>query len=171
MAIIISLPVLCLLLIFQSAVVSRIPLLQGTADLVLLAVIAWALQERVKTGWHWGVIGGVLVSIVSGAPPIIAWISYPASVGIAILLKRRVWKVPILAMFIATFFSVLLVHSVTIFALNALVLTGEGMNISSLVALNVVTMPSLLLNILAALPIYALMSSLAGWLYPEEIEV
>jgi hypothetical protein len=38
-------------------------------------------------------------------------------------------------------------------------------------ALNIVTLPSILMNLLFAIPVYALVSELADWLYPEEIEV
>ena len=36
------------LAILQSTIVSRMTLLNGTADLILLFVIAWALQEKVE---------------------------------------------------------------------------------------------------------------------------
>ena len=64
MAIWISIPVLGSLVIIQSVIASRIALLQGTADIVMLAIIAWALQKRVMTAWHWAIIGGLLVSFV-----------------------------------------------------------------------------------------------------------
>jgi hypothetical protein len=37
-------------------------------------------------------------------------------------------------------------------------------------AVNLVILPSLLLNLLAALPVNGLMGEIAGFLYPEEIE-
>ena len=44
-----SLPVLGVLAMLQVAVISRAPLLQGSADLVLIALIAWTLHERVRS--------------------------------------------------------------------------------------------------------------------------
>jgi hypothetical protein len=40
-------------------IASRIPLLHGSADLILLALVAWALQKRVNTAWQWALIGGL----------------------------------------------------------------------------------------------------------------
>jgi hypothetical protein len=36
--------------------------------------------------------------------------------------------------------------------------------------LNQITLPSLLLNLLLALPVYVLLGDLAKWVHPEELE-
>ena len=87
MAILIAVPILSFLLILQSAVLSRIPLLGGTTDLVLLAVIAWALNRRVQTAWHWGIIGGLLVSYVSALPFGVILLGYLLAVALALALR------------------------------------------------------------------------------------
>ncbi len=166
MATLIAIPILSVLLIFQSAVVSRITLLHGSADLLLLAVVAWALQKRVDTAWHWSVIAGLMISFVSALPFGVALIGYPLAVGLALLLRQRVWQVPILAMFLATFFGTLATQAM---ALAILRLSGDPLPI--LQAFNLIILPSILLNLLLAVPAYALLGDLAGWLYPEELEV
>ncbi len=166
MATLIAIPILSVLLIFQSAVVSRITLLHGSADLLLLAVVAWALQKRVDTAWHWSVIAGLMISFVSALPFGVALIGYPLAVGLALLLRQRVWQVPILAMFLATFFGTLATQAM---ALATLRLSGDPLPI--LQAFNLIILPSILLNLLLAVPAYALLGDLAGWLYPEELEV
>ncbi len=166
MAIVIAVPILSVLLIIQSAVLSRMPLLNGTTDLVLLAVIAWALQKRVQTAWHWGIIAGLLVGFVSALPLGVSLAGYLLAVGLALVLRQRVWQVPILAMFVATFFGTVISHLI---ALVALRLTGTQMPL--LESLNLITLPSVLLNLLLAIPFYALLSDLAKWLYPEELEM
>ena len=92
MAIILAVPILTMLVILQTAVVSRIPLLHGTPDLVLVAVIAWAMQKRVQTAWHWGIMGGLILSFVSGLPMGVPLVSCLAAVGISLLLRQRVWQ-------------------------------------------------------------------------------
>ncbi len=166
MATFIALPILGILLILQSAVVSRIPLLHGTADLLLLAIIAWSLQKRVETAWQWSIIGGLLVTIVSALPLGVALVGYPLAATFALILRQRVWQVPILAMFISTFVGTLLMHTITLVALR---LTGTPLPLRE--ALNLITLPSVLLNLLLAIPVYALIGDLANWLYPEELEV
>lgn len=166
MATIIAIPVLGLLLILQSAVVSRIPLIQGTADLILLALVAWAVQDRVRTAWHWCIIGGLLVSVVSAVPLLVILTGYLLTAVIAILLRQRIWGVRILGMFTATFLGTLITHALTIAALQF-----TGTPIPWDIALNTITLPSALLNLILVVPVYALVGDLANWIYPEEIEI
>lgn len=166
MAILIAIPILSLLLVVQTAIISRAPLLQGTADILLLTVIAWALQERVRSAWYWAVLAGLLVSFVSGLPYGLLLAGYLLATGIALALRQRVWQAPILAMFAATFFGTLIVHLISLLVLR---ISGNPMPI--LEALNLITLPSLLLNLLLAVPIYAVFSDLAKWVYPEQLEI
>lgn len=163
MSVLVAFPILSLLLIFQSAVVSRVPLIYGTADLVLLALIAWALQRRVKTAWVWGIIGGLFVSFASGLPFGAILIGYLLSITIAVLLRQRIWQLPILAMFAATFLGTLITHTVSLIALR---IVGTALPIWD--SINQVILPSALLNLVLAIPTFALISDLAKWLYPQE---
>jgi cell shape-determining protein MreD len=106
------------------------------------------------------------MNITSAVPLGVPVISYAVTTGMALVLRRRVWQVPILAMFVVTFIGTLITQGITLFVLR---LTGS--NIDIIQALNIVTLPSILLNLLFAIPVYALVSELANWLYPEEIEV
>ena len=153
-------------MMLQSAVASRIPLMHGTVDLVLLALVAWALQKRVNTAWQWALIGGLLFSLASALPVGVMLVGYLGVVGLAELFKRRVWHVPVLAMFVTVFLGTLITH---ILSILALLLTGTPLPL--LQTMNLITLPSLLLNTLLAVPMYAMMGDLAGWLYPQEIEV
>jgi rod shape-determining protein MreD len=166
MAILIAFPILGGLLMFQSAITSQIPLLHGTVDLVLLALVAWALQKRVDTAWHWALIGGLLFSLASALPAGVMLLGYLGVIALAELIKRRIWHVPVLALFVIIFLGTLLTHGLSILAL---VLSGTPLPL--LQAFNLVTLPSLLLNTLLAIPMYSVMGDLAGWLYPLEIEV
>ncbi len=154
-----------ILAIIQSTVVSAMPLLKGTADLLLLFIIAWALQDRVTTAWQWCFLGGVLASLYSGLPLGVFIIGYLISVAITRLLKRRIWKAPFLAMLAATFVSTIIVQSISM--ASRLIL---GVNIPIIEALNIILLPSLLLNLVLAIPIFSIMHDMAGWLYPEELE-
>jgi rod shape-determining protein MreD len=153
-------------MILQSSIVSRIPLLFGTADLPLLAIIAWALQKRVRTAWQWSLIGGLMFSLASALPFGIPILGYSLSTGLALLLRRRVWQVPILAMFVTTFLCTLITQGIALIALR---LVGDPIPIGE--SFNLIILPSVLINLLLAVPVYALISDLAKWLYPEELEV
>lgn len=161
-----AIPILGLLLVLQMAIFSDLRLLQGTVDLILVALIAWALQKQVDSAWRWGIIGGLLITIASALPLGVALIAYPLAVGIAILLRQRVWQIPILAMFVSTILGTVIIQVVSMIALR---LVGSPLPVIE--SLELITLPSILLNLLVAIPAFAIFSDLAEWLYPEEIEV
>jgi hypothetical protein len=166
MATFISIPILGSLLLLETAVLSRFPLLHGTTDLTLVAVIAWALQKKVQTAWQWGIIGGLMIGAVSALPFWATIAIYLLAVAISLALRHRVWQTPILAMFIATFVITLLAHSLTVIALQ---LTGVSLPI--LQTLNLISLPTILLNLVFAIPVFFVLADLAKWLYPEELTV
>jgi hypothetical protein len=133
---------------------------------VLLALAAWALQERVQSAWAWAVIGGLVIGLASALPFGAMLAGYLAITALALFLRRRVWKVPVLAMFITTFFGTLLTHAITI-----VVMLVDGARLPLVDSLNLVTLPSLLLNLLLAVPMFVMMGDLASWLHPKEIDV
>ena len=166
MALFFALPIFGLLAIFQSAVLSRLPLLHGTVDLILLVVIAWALQERVRVAWQWAVIAGIIVGYISAINIVIPVIGYLSVAVIAMLIRQRIWQVPILAMLAVTFVGTLLYNILT-----ALYLSITGTPLPILETLNLVILPSILLNLLLSFPVYALVKDMSARLYPAEIEL
>jgi hypothetical protein len=162
----IALPVIVLAVILQTAIVSRVYLLSGIADLPLVMLAAWALQEEVETAWHWATAAGLLVGFVSALPMLAPILGYFVVVGLAQILQGRVWQAPLLAMFSVTFFG-----SVIASVLSFAVLSLSGINLPAGDVLGVLTLPSVLLNMLLAIPVYAVMRDLARWVYPSpEVE-
>jgi rod shape-determining protein MreD len=166
MATLLSLPILGILVIFQTAVASRVNLLQGSVDLVMLALIAWALQPRVTNAWQWALVGGLLVNIPSSMPLGVPLLGYLAATGVALALRRRVWQVPMLAMLVATLVGTLLTLGISWVALQII-----GVSLPVFPSFYLVILPSALLNLLLAIPIYTLAGDLASWLYPQELEI
>lgn len=150
----------------QTIVISTLPLLSGYADLVLLVLIAWSLQERVRTSWIWTILAGLMVGFVSALPLFVPLVSYLLVTAVSRLFLRRVWQIPILAMYLVTFIGSLVSQGIVM-----VVLLFNGTPLSFNDSLNLVILPSTLLNLLLALPVYAVVSDLAQWVYPEEIEV
>lgn len=151
--------------VLQTTIVVQTPLVNGTADLILLFFAAWALQERIHNSWLWALIGGVLISMLSAMPFYVPLIGYLAVVGIAKLLQRQVWQVPILAMFIVTLLGTLFQQILYVVALQV-----TGAPIAWGQALDSVIFPSVLLNLIFALPMFALVNDLVGRIYPLEVE-
>ncbi len=160
---IVAFPLLLLAVILQSAVVSQVKLLSGYADLPLLLFGAWALQKRVKSAWHWVALGCVMLGFVSTMPWPVLVIGYFAVVFVAQALQRRVWQAPLLAMFSVTFFGTLFLHLLSFIVLRLL---GTPFVFADVIGL--ITLPSLLLNMLFSIPIYTFMRDLARWVYPAE---
>lgn len=155
--------VLLVALILQTALVSRINLLSGSADLFLVILAAWALQERVRFAWLWGAAAGLLVGGVSGAQWFIYVAAYLSVIGMARLLTRRIWQAPLLAMFAVTFTGTLVL---TMFTYVYRILFEIALPLGE-VFIQVI-LPSILLNLLLAVAIHPLMRDIAGRLYPAE---
>lgn len=151
--------------ILQLSIFSQTALISGTADLILLFLAAWSLQEQVKNTWFWTVIAGFLISVVSAMPFFAPLIGYLGVVGISKLLQRWVWRVPILAMFIVTLFGTFYQHAVYV-----LVLQITGAPISWTQSIDTVMLPSILLNLIFSIPIFAITNNLVGRIYPLEVE-
>jgi len=159
-------PVILLAVIIQSAIVSRVYLLSGIADLPLVMLAAWALQDEVKTAWHWAVATGLLVGFVSGIAWFVPVISYLIVVMLAQILQRRIWQAPLLAMFVVTFLGTLVLYLLSFASLQ---LSGVPLSVTD--TLGLLTLPGVLLNLLLAIPAYAVMRDLSRWVYPSpEVE-
>ena len=159
-------PVILLAVIMQSAIVSRIYLLSGIADLPLVMLAAWALQDEVNTAWQWAIATGLLVGFVSGIAWFVPVVSYLIVVVLAQLLQRRVWQAPLLAMFVVTFLGTIVLY---LFSFATLRLSGMPLSVSD--TLGLLTLPGVLLNLLLAIPAYAVMRDLSRWVHPSsEVE-
>ena len=159
----IAFPLLGLAVLLQSSVVSQIRLLSGYADLPLIMLSAWALQDRVKSAWHWAVICCAMLAFVSAMPWPVLGIGYLGIILAAQALQKRIWQAPLLAMFSVIFIGTLFMHLLSFAALRVL---GTPFSFSDV--LGSVTLPSLLLNMLLAIPVYTFMRDLARWVYPLE---
>ena len=162
----IAAPVIILAVMLQSAIVSRVTLLSGFADLPLVMLAAWALQEEVESAWHWAAAASLMVGFVSGIHWLVPVLSYLAVVAFAQVFQRRVWQAPLLAMFSVTFLGTI---SMSVFSLVVLRLVGISLPLGDVFGL--ITLPGILLNMLLAIPVYAVMRDLARWVYPTaEVE-
>jgi rod shape-determining protein MreD len=162
----VAIPILFLAVILQSAVMSRIYILSGVADLPLVMLAAWALQEQVDSSWHWAVAFGILVGFVSALPWYVPVISYVVVVALAQMLQKRVWQAPLLAMFSVTFLGTVILNILTYLVMR---IGGTDMPFEDVLGLLV--LPGVLLNMLLAIPVYAIMRDLSRWVYPTpEVE-
>ena len=158
----VAIPLLALAVIAQSAIVPAFSLLAGYADLLLVLLAAWALQEGVTTAFQWAFLASLMISFVSHLPWFIYLGGYVGVVFLARLLQKRVWQVPLLAMFTVTFLGTVLIH---ILSFTYLRVFGGLISIAD--AMGLVTLPSVLLNLLVAIPVFGIMRDLARWVFPS----
>ena len=159
----IAFPLLALVVILQSAIISKVTLLSGYADLMLIVLSAWALKADALTAWLWAVLGGTLISFVSAVPWPIIFVGYLFVVLLAQLLKQRVWQAPLLAMFSVVFVGTLVMNLLTLLTLNLL---GHPLPIGDSIGL--IALPVVLLNLLFSIPVYVIVRDLARWFSPEQ---
>lgn len=159
----IAFPILGLAVILQSSIVSQVQLLGGFADLPLVLIAAWALQERVDTHWHWGALVCLFTFPISNLPIPVVILGYLGVIILGRILQRRIWQAPLLAMFSVVFIGTLFFHLLSFVVLRSL---GTPLDIREVVG--IITLPSLLLNMLLSIPMYAFMRDISYWVYPAE---
>ncbi len=154
---------LFILYLLQLSIFSRIQLINGSVDLILLFLAAWILHERVRNGWLWTILIGVAVSLTSAMPFYVPFFGYLAVAAITTIFKKRVWEMPIITMFVVVFLGSMMQHGMYMAALLV-----NRTPISILDAMNFVTLPSVLLNLLFSIPMYAIVHAFAERIHPAE---
>lgn len=165
MSTLLSIPVITVLIILQTVVVSHIPLLNGTADLLLVWLGAWALIGKSRNVWIWAGLTAVSIAFVSANHYLVPFISYFCVVFIAKFFQHRIWQSPIIAIFLIVFTGSIVQNLATYLILSVL-----GTPLIFNVTLVQVMIPSVFLNLFLALPVYAIAKDLYKRILPEEVE-
>lgn len=152
----------------QVSIFSRFQILSGKLDLLLLMVIAWALQPEISVTdiVLFSILTGLIIGFISAEPIWILVSVYLMSALFSNYLKNRFVQIPILLMFMSglifTFFHLLI--SLLVFQLS-------GAIIDLRTGLEIVIMPSLILCVIAALPVYLLVGELRRLTFPSLEEI
>lgn len=162
-AYIVSIPVMLIFSVLQSTAVSRIQLLSGSADIVLLAIAAWAVKEKGYKAFVWALIGGLFIALITAMPLYIPILSYTFVALLAKILIGRIWQAPIIMLVIVMIAGTLFQHAISIIHLQT-----SGSQMFFMTAVKEITLPSLLLNFFFVFPMYVLMDDLRHWVLPEE---
>lgn len=141
--------------LLQVTLLPRIRMLQGSVDLVLLVLLTWMLQEDNRPDWRLGLVAGVMMGYASALPDIVLIAGYTLAALLCQLLHRRIWQVRMLTLLTSLILGTLTIHIIT---LGYLWLSDNPMSAGE--ALNFITLPTLLLNLILLLPVNALISEL-----------
>jgi len=152
--------------VLQNTIVTQVQLLYGAADLVMLVLIAWILQSDQSPHLLFGIAAGLMVGISSALPFWLPVIGYSFLVWFVMIAQRRIWQVPVWLLLISTFLGSLLISG-----LEIVYLLVTGFPVDLVEFLNIVLLPSLVLNMIIVLPIYGVVGEIAKAIYPKEVDL
>lgn len=158
-----SIPVLLILLSIQITISSKVQLLDGFADITLVWLAAWVLLSRVKKSWIWVGIAIIMTAFVSAVPWYAIFLGYSIIFILGFSIKKRLWQSPILS-----FFVVLILGSAINYLIHFLVLRSTGTNLLWVDAVQRVIIPSTIINLIVALPIYLIARDFSTAIFLEE---
>ncbi len=146
----------------QLAVVSRLPLQNGMADIVLLFIIAWSLNRQAKRFYIPALIAGAMVTFISSVPVPGVLIAYLLAAILTRVLVNRLWEMPIFSMLIITIVATIAQHLIYIITSQ---IGGTLIPISQ--SLSQITLPSVFLNVILALPMFLIVQDAQKYIYIE----
>ncbi len=158
----IGFPILFLTAIFQSALFSRLSLLHGHADLMLIVLAIWTSHPRVLHAWEWTLLGALLTAFLSAFPWPLIFLAYFAPTALGRVLSNTLRShliSALLVLFVGTWWMGI-IGWIYLFAVRA--------SVSPLLVAGEITSPSLLMNLLLILPTFVVMRRIIDWTYPGE---
>ena len=162
--VIVGLPIFAIAAFLQVSVFSKIRLLNGAVNLVMLCLIVWSINSSTKYSWIMAVWSGLLMSFVS-AMPIKSYMWFNLGIwGLIWFIKKRVWQMPMILTLFVTIVSTLVE---ALFTLG--LLTVQNANLDYLLSLNQVIVPSLIMNLLFTIPVYAFLNDVINTIYINEV--
>ena len=141
----------------------QIRLMNGTSDLIMLCIVAWSINERSKYSWILVIAGGLMMSYVSAMPMNGYLWMYLAIWFIIRFIKMRVWQMPLMLMLFVTILSTLLISVGTLALLFI-----QNASVSYPDAFRQIIIPSLVMNLLLSIPIYAFLNDVINTIYMNE---
>ena len=162
--IIIGLPYLAVSGFLQVSLISKVHLLQGSPDLLLLGMLAWSINTKTRYAWIITVFAGLIMSYLS-AMPMNGYIWMYLFLWLIIhFLKMKVWQMPMILMLFMTIIGTIFISAGTLgllFLQNASVVFMD--------AVRQILVPSLVLNIIFSIPIYAFLNDVINSIYINEV--
>ncbi len=161
--IIVGLPILAVAAFIQVGFFGQIRLMGGTPDLILLCIIAWSINDRTEYSWVLTIGGGLIMSYIS-AMPMNGYLWMYLFIWIMIrFIKMRVWQMPLVLMLFVTITATLVISVGT---LGLLFL--QNANVNYLEAFRQIIVPSLVMNLLLSVPMYAFLNDVINTIYINE---
>ncbi len=162
--VLVGLPIMAIAGFIQVSIFGRIRLMNGTTDLILLCLIAWGINDRTRYSWILTIAGGLIMSYLSAMPMNGFLWMYLVIWAIIHFIKMRVWQMPLILMLFVTIVGTLII-SVGTLALLFL----QNASVNYMDALRQIIAPSLVMNLLLAIPVYAFLNDVVNTIYINEV--
>jgi len=162
----IGIPLLFLAALLNATVMAELRLGGGAPDLVFLMVVTWAMLAEPRDAYLWALVGGVAQDWFSTAP---LGASSLALLAVAFVVDALFGVVPrgnLLLPPLAVAGGTVLYHLLLIGILRM-----QNMAVPLAHGLSTVTLPTVVLHVLLALPVYRLMGMVHYWLSPRRAGV
>jgi rod shape-determining protein MreD len=145
----VGVPLMLFAAVCQSTVLAQLRFFGGTLDLVLVLTLSWALTGEWQGGAIWGLVGGLGLDLLSGAPLGLTAVAQMTVAYLASLTEGRLWRSHVLLPLAAILIGSAIYHLITLILLN---LTDNPIPIWE--SLWRITLPSVLINTVLMLPGY-----------------
>lgn len=152
----------------QLGIFSNIQVISGKIDLIMLGVIAWILQKKTGiTDILIYVITSVLILYFISAEPIVILLAFYGLMSVSIYwVKNNIQQIPIVSMLFST--AIFTFAHLTIFGVY---LQLAGVQLEANEVFQTVILPSMLFNLIAAIPMFLLSNELQHLVYPYVEEI
>jgi len=158
-----SIPIMLLLSVLQSVAFSRIKLIGGSSDIILLAIVSLAIVEKENSVFIWALAGGFFVSILSAMSTPVVVVSYLLIAWLSFMTHRFLWQSPILAILLSTILS-----TTVKFIIDIITLQITGIQFPIAASIGNILLPNMILNLFFIFPAYLVFSDLVRWISPKD---
>ncbi len=160
----IALPLMTVLAVLETAVLSRLPLFGQVPQLPFLVALSWGLLHDLEEGITWAFVGGLLVDLFSVGPTGLTALAWMLGIALAVFIAQAFPTsrviMPVLVSALAT---------IVYLALHMLLLRlfGYQTTLSMATAL----LPLAALHAVLILPVYWLMYTVDRRLWPRRVQI
>ena len=124
---------------------------RGQINLVMLVVLAWSIRAELSSAFVWAFVGGVLIDLYSILPLGTTSAALMIIVYLANGFARQIYRIRVVTVVTMAALATVFMYSYT---LIAVMLSGNNYDI--LMQIRLVLIPTILYNLAAAVPVYAL---------------
>lgn len=162
-----GIPLFLLSAILQSTVLARLRVFGGQPDLIPLLVITWAILDQRNEGIVWAFVGGLFADLLSGAPLGVSSLALMPVAFVISLTEAQVYRHNLLLMLIFVAGGALAYHVTYLLALRFV----AGFPVLWSESFWYVTLPSVLFDLVLAVPALSLLGLWYDRLHPRQVRL